>query len=136
VKRLFVDTGAFIARSIARDGLHDAATKTWSMLARSSVELHSTDHVFDETMTLLARLVGYPYAATWGELHLRSTLIEWHTSNLADLEGALALMKKYADQEISFTDCMSFHWMKKKKIKDVFGYDKHFRLPGFSLLGL
>jgi uncharacterized protein len=134
MRRIFVDTGAFVARAIAADDLHEAAVKTWAQLGASKVVLVSSEHVFDETMTLLARRVGYPYAAGWGELHLQSKAIEWIGTQYADLVSALGLMKKYADQSISFTDCVSFQLMRSRRIKEAFGYDRHFRLAGFALL--
>jgi uncharacterized protein len=133
MKRLFIDTGAFVARALPSDSLHLSAVKTWASLATTGIELISTEHIFDETLTLLARRVGYPYAAQWGALHLQSSSIAWVSAAPSDLIAALALMKKYADQSISFTDCVSFQCMRKMRIKDVFGYDRHFRLAGFDI---
>lgn len=132
MRKVFVDTGAFIARAIAADDLHRVAVKTWATLTRTA--LVSSEHVFDETMTLLARRVGYPYAAQWGELHLQSKAIEWISTQRDDLTAAVTLMKKYADQSISFTDCVSFHLMRKQRIREAFGFDRHFQIAGFSLL--
>jgi uncharacterized protein len=133
VKKLFVDTGAFIARAIVADDLHRTAVHIWNSLANAKVQLVSTEHVFDETMTLLARRVGYPYAAQWGELHLQSKAIDWMSSDRLDLSAALSLMKKYADQSISFTDCISFCIMRKHRVKEAFSFDRHFRFAGFSV---
>jgi len=55
-------------------------------------------------------------------------------SNHTDELRALALFKKYADQKISFTDCISFAIMQRLHIQKVFGFDRHFRFLGFDLL--
>jgi predicted nucleic acid-binding protein len=44
-------------------------------------------------------------------------------------------MRKYSDQAISFTDCVSFVLMRREGIKRAFSFDKHFRYAGFTLFG-
>jgi len=41
--------------------------------------------------------------------------------------------QKYADQKVSFTDCISFAMMKRLQIKQVFTFDYHFSLAGFDV---
>ena len=41
---------------------------------------------------------------------------------------------KYADQKISFTDCLSFIVMQQKNIQKVFTFDKHFEYAGFRII--
>ncbi len=41
------------------------------------------------------------------------------------------LFEKYADQRVSFTDCISFVLMRRHKIRQVFSFDRHFELAGF-----
>lgn len=57
-------------------------------------------------------------------------------STHADELRALTLFEKYADQKISFTDCISFAIMERLNIKQVFGFDQHFQYSGFELLEL
>ena len=42
-------------------------------------------------------------------------------------------MRKFADQAVPFTDCVSFVLMKKGRVRDVFGFDNHFVAAGFRL---
>jgi hypothetical protein len=45
---------------------------------------------------------------------------------------AIDLFARYSDHELSFTDCVSFVLMKRKRIKRAFTFDHHFRLLGFE----
>lgn len=47
---------------------------------------------------------------------------------------SLFLAKKFADQGVTFTDCLSFVLMKREKLRQVFGFDHHFEAAGFRLL--
>ena len=39
---------------------------------------------------------------------------------------AVELFRKYADQKVSFTDCLSFVSMKRLSIRTAFTFDRHF----------
>ncbi len=132
MKALFVDTGAFIAKEIAGDPYHGIARESWSKIAASGVRLVSSEHVFDESATLIARRATYSFASQWGVEALDSG-IEWLQATPEDLLKALGLMRKYADQGVSFTDCLSAVLMKRAGLKRVFGFDRHFVAMGFSL---
>lgn len=43
-------------------------------------------------------------------------------------------MRKYADKNISFTDCVSFAIMRRFRIRMVFTFDRHFRDAGFQVI--
>ena len=47
---------------------------------------------------------------------------------------AIDTLEKYADQKITFTDCVSFVLMKKEGIKRAFSFDFHFRLAGYEVV--
>jgi predicted nucleic acid-binding protein len=42
-------------------------------------------------------------------------------------------MKKLADHDLSFTNCVSFALMKREGIKDAFGFDRDFVDAGLRL---
>ena len=44
----------------------------------------------------------------------------------------LNLFEKFADQEISFTDCVSFALMREADIQQAFSFDWHFERAGFK----
>jgi len=75
-----------------------------------------------------------------GELRLRtekaesifaSNALEILYSTREDELEALSLFGKYADQEVSFTDCVSFVLMKSRHIGIAFTFDRHFGLAGW-----
>jgi len=132
VKKLFVDTGAFLAKEIANDQHHVAATENWRDLSSARTALYSSEHVLDETMTLLARRTTYAWAADWGRDALASG-ISWLRADEMEWKQALRLMQKFADQGVSFTDCVSFVLMRREGLREVFGFDGHFTAAGFRL---
>jgi predicted nucleic acid-binding protein len=131
--RLLVDTGAFYAQRDPGDAHHDRATRAFEVLSAAGGEIYSTEHIMDETITLLARRESYAYAAGAGEELLTSRVLRWLDATPAEWKDALRFMRKYADQAVSFTDCISFSLMKREGIKHVFGFDRHFEAAGFHL---
>ena len=51
----------------------------------------------------------------------------------ADERAALALFRKLSDQEVSFTDCVSFALMRRHKLARAFTFDRHFAAAGFTV---
>lgn len=109
------------------------ATAGFSTLAQVACEIYSSEHVLDETLTLLARRESYRYAAVAGDELLSSRIVHWLDATPAEWRMALRFMRKYADQSVSFTDCLSFALMKRENIRYVFGFDRHFAAAGFQL---
>ena len=133
MKRCFVDTGAFLAKEISADQYHTAAVRVWEEAGRRSWQLFSSEHVLDETTTLIARRTTYSWAAEWARDALDSG-IEWLRATPEDWNRALRLMEKFADQRVTFTDCLSFVLMRRQNLRQVFGFDRHFESAGFRLV--
>ncbi|HEY5753108.1 MAG TPA: hypothetical protein VIT21_08165 [Chthoniobacterales bacterium] len=45
---------------------------------------------------------------------------------------ALTLLAKWADQEIGYSDCISFCLMRRHRIPTAFAFDRHFQHAGFQ----
>jgi len=45
-------------------------------------------------------------------------------------------MCKYADQRISFIDCVSFAILRRHRIRTTFTFDRRFKLARFEGIGL
>jgi|SRR5579872_1181006 len=130
---IFVDTGAFIARNLARDSYHAEAGVIWRQLA--SERLVTSNHVVSETLTYIGRRASYSFAAECGE-RLHSSKIEILYSTEEDEKAALKLFSKFAGQQVSFTDCVSFALMHEFGIATAFTFDRHFIQAGFRVIGV
>jgi uncharacterized protein len=131
---IYIDTGALIARYIAKDDYHTEAKSSWKALEKNKDRLFTSNFVLDETFTLLGRRAGYKFAAERARAIYSSealTILRPDKSN--ELE-ALRFFEKYSDQMVSYTDCISFALMREHKIKRVFTFDKHFDLAGFQII--
>ncbi len=55
------------------------------------------------------------------------------TIGIFDERAALDLFRQFADQHVSFTDCVSFVLMRKNHLSQVFAFDRHFAYAGFAV---
>lgn len=130
---IFVDTGAFLARHLGRDQHHQRAVEAWRRLGMEPARPATSSFVLSETFTLLGRWAGYAFAAKRARALLRSDLLRVLRPGEQDELDAVELFEKYADQQVSFTDCISFSLMRRHGIERAFTFDRHFRLAGFRL---
>jgi predicted nucleic acid-binding protein len=130
---IFVDTGAFLARYLRGDDHHREAIRSWKTLVRRDWKCYTSNFVLDETFTLLARRSSYSFAAARARTLYASRALRILRPTPDDEHQALFLFEKYADQEVSFTDCISFALMKKEHLRRAFAFDRHFKAAGFEL---
>lgn len=130
---IFVDTGPFLARTVAKDRLHGKALRAWKELERTRAPLCTSSFVLDETFTLLARRSSYTFAANRAEAIHASKVLAILRPDAADEAAALATLRKLADQEVSFTDCVSFALMKRHRVTRAFTFDRGFSAAGFTV---
>lgn len=133
-KIIFVDTGAWLSCFCRKDQFHRDSLRIWKELASEKIFTVTTNHIIDELATLLARRTSYDFSAGKTEEIYDSKLsMIIRPDQESELE-ALKIFRKYADQKISFTDCLSFVVMKNLKIQHVFTFDHHFRIFGFYII--
>lgn len=129
----FIDTGAYFARFYKRDQHHHDALERWDTLKNNQSILVTTNHVLDELATLLGRRMDNAFATKkMKQIYASDIWIE--RTDSGDEKKALKLFEKYGDQQISFTDALSFVVMKNLKIKQAFTFDRHFKLAGFTIM--
>ena len=133
MNNIFVDTGALVSRILPRDQHHSASLEGWRILENVDVRLISSEHVLDESVSLLVRQAGTSLAARWAREHLASGEVILLSSSHDDWQEALRWLEKFADQRISFTDALSFALMRRERIEQAFSFDRHFALAGFEL---
>lgn len=130
---VFVDTGAFLARYLANDAHHPRAVAIWKRMRGEP--LVTSNHVLDETLTLLARRAGNRFAGDRADNIYAAEVLEIVYSTKEDESEAVRLLRKYADRQVSFTDCVSFVLMRSRKISTAFTFDQHFQQAGFRTVG-
>ncbi len=130
---IFVDAGAWIGLFNEDDQFHKKAMARWRKLTKSSPPLVTSNFVFGETMTFLARQCSYDYAVRQGRRILGLPGLTLLRPAEQEELTALDLMTKWADQEIGFVDCLSFALMRRYRIKVAFTFDRHFDLAGFEI---
>ena len=130
---IFVDTGAFLARYLARDQHHQAARAAWRDLPTHPWPVYTSNFVLDETFTMLGRWSSPEFAADRAEALLTSVTLVILRPDAEDELEALELFRKFGDQKASFTDCVSFALMRRHDIPRAFGFDRHFSDAGFEL---
>ena len=130
---IFIDTGAFLGRYLPDDQHHSAAVSSWEKIRQHQEKCFTSNFVLNEFFTLLARKTDYDYAAERAQNTLSSTTFAVLRPEHEDELQALEFFRKYADQKVSFTDCVSFVLMRRHKIKRAFSFDRHFRHAGFEI---
>ena len=129
---IFIDSGALIAKHHASDQYHKEAVRLWDRILQEKKICVTSNFVLNETFTLLSRRISYSAAVERARAIYLSQRLTVLRPTEEDEMGSLTLMEKYADQEIGFTDCVSFVLMRKKRIQTVFTFDRHFTLAGFE----
>ena len=127
---IFIDTGAFYARSVEADAFHRRAQAVWPRLAKERI--FTTSLVICETAELLMRRTTPAFAARTVRRILQTPALTILRPSAADELAALDLMTKFADQMIGFADCVSFLLMRQNHIRHAFGFDRHFATAGFT----
>lgn len=130
---IFLDTGAFVGRYIERDQYHRRAVAFWERIAAEREPYWTSNFVLDEVLALLGRMAGNRFACDRAHAIYASNLLTIVRPDEAMERDALSYFAKYADQRVSFTDCISFAIMKRHGLKRVFTFDEHFRLIGFKV---
>jgi predicted nucleic acid-binding protein len=129
---IYIDTGPFVARYLRRDQYHQLALKAWKYLDQQPWRCYTSSFVLAETFTLLARRASYQFAVQRARSILMSAELEIPQPTFEDELKAVSFFEKFADQSVSFVDCISFVLMQKKKIRRAFSFDRHFSLAGFK----
>lgn len=130
---IFVDTGAFLARWLTEDSKHGEAASGWRALQARPERLFTSNFILDETVTLLERRAGARFAVERAHGILFSDRLTMLRPDSKDELDALAVLEKFADQRIGFTDAVSFALMRRNRIKRAFTFDLHFERAGFTV---
>jgi predicted nucleic acid-binding protein len=131
---IFVDTGAWIGLYNEDDQYHAEAKARWKAIPRPGTRLVTSNFVFAEAITFLARECNYDFAARQGRRMMTMPGLDFLRPAEQEEQAALEIMGKFADQEIGYVDCLSFALMRRYRIKTAFAFDRHFEMAGFEIL--
>ncbi len=128
-----MDTGAWVALAVVDDAHHLEASRVYPGLLKER-ELITTNLVVAETYILLRKTAGHEAAVSFLEMIEASPRIHkvYSTPKLED--EALKILKRFSDQDFSFTDAVSFVVMQRERIEEAFAFDHHFLVMGFRLI--
>lgn len=133
METVFVDTGAWLALADRSDAHHKEAARILRDFHEQR-QLLTTNLVVAESYVLILRTLGHEAAFAF----LNSIEGSPRTNKIfsdESLETAAGdILRRYRDQDFSYTDAVSFAVMKRHGISRAFCFDKHFLTAGFTLL--
>jgi predicted nucleic acid-binding protein len=130
-EHIFVDTGAWIALADEDDAHHEKAASIFPSLLKTHKGLISSNLVVAESYILMLKALGHGAAMNFlDRINSSPRIIRIYST--PDIEGeAEEILRKYQEQDFSYTDAVSFAIMKMQKVKYSFSFDKHFQTMGF-----
>lgn len=134
MRRVFVDTSAFIACTDQADQFNDDALDLLERLLDSRLPQVTTNYVLAEAYTRIRRKLGHQAAVKFGD-GIRKLIADGELQVIyvdAAIDGAAwEIFKKYTDQDFSFVDCTSFAWLRQHPDSEVFAFNDDFLWMGF-----
>jgi len=133
-REVFVDAGAWIAVINQRDEYHAEAVAFYERLLREKRPLVTTNLVVAEAYAMIRRYSGYqPAIGFLNSIRQSSRLTKIYSDAALEAEGEKTL-RRYADQDFSLADAVSFVVMRQRGITEVFAFDSHFAAAGFVVV--
>ena len=133
-KRVFVDTGGWLALALVSDPYHERAAEGWRELQRGGARPCTSVPVVVETFTYLQRKIDVRLAHSWSEGLRGPGGAEVFACSPDDLEVAWPWLQRRELHKLSLVDATSFVLMRKHGVRQVLGFDTHFAQAGFRLV--
>ena len=135
MRRVFIDTSAYVALTDRSDQFYTAAGESLQRLLNLHLPQVTTNLVLAETYTRIRRKLGHAAAVRFGEGIQRLVGTPTFRVVYVDVsldEEAWGIFARYADQEFSYVDCTSFAWLRRHQEVEVFAFDEDFTWMGFT----
>jgi predicted nucleic acid-binding protein len=133
-KRVFIDTGAFVALRNRAEREHQLAHATLKQLVEESAQLFTSNYVFAETYTALLVRLGRDEAIEWGKRFRAGETIELIRVDQEIEQEAWSILESHADKEWSYVDATSFALIERERLTAAFAFDRHFAQRGLNVL--
>lgn len=134
MNEIFVDAAAWLGLADKNDPYHIAASQAFPDLLSSYHKLVTTNSVLGEAYNLIFRRCGHAAAISFLKSVYNSQKIEVIYIDRKTDKQAINILEKYDDQAFSLVDATSFSIMQQREIKEVFTFDHHFWIMGFTVL--
>jgi len=134
LRKVFVDTSAFVALRNRGEREHLAARAALSGLVAESTALFTSNYVFAETYTALLVRIGRQEAIEWGRRFRAGATIELVRVDETVEEDAWSILESHADKTWSYVDATSFALMERMSIHTALAFDGHFAQRGLDVL--
>lgn len=135
MRKVFVDTSAFVAARNAREREHEAARRAFANLAAERAALFTSNHVVAETYTALLRRAGKAEALEWGRRVRAGAALEVVRVEEVVEDEAWAILESHDDKAWSYVDATSFALMAREETDEALAFDEHFAQRGLRLVG-
>lgn len=134
MRRVFVDTSAFVAARNKRDPDNDRARGALGELLASGIRLFTSNYVFAETYTAILVRMGRDHAFAWGAAFRASDAIELVRIEPEVDESAWRILEAHHDKKWSYVDGTSFALMEQEGASHAFSFDRDFVQRGLSVI--
>lgn len=134
IPELFVDTSGWFPLADPEDPAHAEVARKLREAVRQGRRLVTTNLVVAETHALLLRRIHRTAALAFLREVRREPQLVVASTPEHEQRAQREWLERYADQNFSLTDAVSFSVMTERGIRDALALDRHFAVAGFSLL--
>lgn len=131
---LFVDTSAWYPAVVASHPDHPAVAEALHDALAAGARLVTTNLVVMETHALLLHRAGRGVALTFARTVWEPPTVVISSSPELERRAVTDWLSRYADQDFSLADGVSFAVMKSRGISQVLALDAHFGIAGFEVV--
>ena len=115
---------------VDRKDPHHAKAVAFLKAHAAAGSLLVSNHIFDETMTLVKARLGMQIALQLGIRLRNSRFVEMVIFSAAEEQETWRIFSRYTDKEWSYTDCACLALAQQWNIQQAFSFDHHFTQMG------
>ncbi|MGZ5323846.1 MAG: type II toxin-antitoxin system VapC family toxin [Solirubrobacterales bacterium] len=134
MRKVFLDTGAFVALRNRAEREHEPARQALSRLVVERAHLFTSNYVFSETYTALLVRVGRQEAIEWGRQFRAGEAVELIRVEEELEDEAWAMLESHPDKGWSHVDATSFALMEREGSSEALTFDRQFAQRGLQPL--
>ncbi len=127
---IFIDASAWIAVSVKTDNDHQAAAEIYPNILSSYSHLVTTNLVIAEAYNIIRHELGHTKSIQFLD-GLKSSRLDKVFPDIFLEDQALKILRRYSDQDCSYTDAVRFALIQERGIREAFTFDHHFAVISF-----